>query len=150
MVGRGDMLFSTGSDLIRLQCAFIDTPEIEEVTSYIGAQRAYPDAWHLPEYYDEEPNNKNEFDANERDELFEDAAMIIVQTQQGSTSLLQRKLKLGYNRAGRIIDQLEAAGIVGPFEGSKAREVRVANEMALEQFLKDLDLNENDKNNKTD
>jgi len=149
LVGRGDMLFSTGSDLIRLQCAFIDTPEVEEVTSYIGAQRAYPDAWHLPEYYDEEPNNKNEFDPNERDELFEDAAMIIVQTQQGSTSLLQRKLKLGYNRAGRIIDQLEAAGIVGPFEGSKAREVRVANEMALEQFLKDLDLNKNENNNKT-
>jgi len=146
LVGRGDMLMSTGSDLIRLQCAFIDTPEISEVTSYIGSQRAYPDAYHLPEYFDEETDAKPDFDINDRDELFEDAAMIIVQTQQGSTSLLQRKLKLGYNRAGRIIDQLEAAGIVGPFEGSKARAVKVANEMALEQFLKDLN-NKNDEPN---
>jgi len=138
LVGRGDMLFSTGSDLIRLQCAFIDTPEIEKVTSYIGAQRAYPDALHLPEFKDEEAEQKTDYDPNERDELFEDAALIIVQTQQGSTSLLQRKLKLGYNRAGRIIDQLEAAGIVGAFEGSKAREVKVGSEMALEQYLKDL------------
>jgi len=138
LVGRGDMLFSTGSDVIRLQCAFIDTPEVERLTSYIGAQRAYPDALHLPEFKDEEAEQKAEYDPTERDELFEDAALIIVQTQQGSTSLLQRKLKLGYNRAGRIIDQLEAAGIVGPFEGSKAREVKVASEMALEQFLKDL------------
>lgn len=138
LVGRGDMLFSTGSDLIRLQCAFIDTPEIERITSYIGAQRAYPDALHLPEFKDEEAEQKVDYDPNERDELFEDAALIIVQTQQGSTSLLQRKLKLGYNRAGRIIDQLEAAGIVGTFEGSKAREVKVGSEMALEQYLKDL------------
>ncbi len=138
LVGRGDMLMSTGSDLIRLQCAFIDTAEISELTSYIGSQRAYPDAYHLPEYFDEEKDGTPEFDINERDKLFEDAAQIVVQTQQGSTSLLQRKLKLGYNRAGRIIDQLEAAGIVGPFEGSKAREVKIANEMALEQFLKDL------------
>lgn len=138
LVGRGDMLFSTGSDVIRLQCAFIDTPEVERLTSYIGSQRAYPDALHLPEFKDEEAEQKAEYDPKERDELFEDAALIIVQTQQGSTSLLQRKLKLGYNRAGRIIDQLEAAGIVGPFEGSKAREVRVGSEMALEQFLKDL------------
>lgn len=138
LVGRGDMLLSTGSDLIRLQCAFIDTPEIEKVTSYIGAQRAYPDAMHLPEFKDEEAEHKAEYDPNERDELFEDAALIIVQTQQGSTSLLQRKLKLGYNRAGRIIDQLEAAGIVGAFEGSKAREVKVGSEMALEQYLRDL------------
>ena len=144
LIGRGDMLFSTGSDLIRLQCAFIDTPEVEEITSYIGAQRAYPEAWLLPEYADDEVDNKTDFDPNERDELFEDAALIIVQTQQGSTSLLQRKLKLGYNRAGRIIDQLEAVGIVGSFEGSKAREVKVANEMALEQFLKDLNLNKNE------
>ncbi|RLD43063.1 MAG: DNA translocase FtsK [Bacteroidetes bacterium] len=146
LVGRGDMLMSTGSDLIRLQCAFVDTPEIGEVTSYIGAQRAYPDAYHLPEYVDEEKDAKPDFDINDRDELFEDAALIIVQTQQGSTSLLQRKLKLGYNRAGRIIDQLEAAGIVGAFEGSKAREVKVANEMALEQFLKDLNRNDEDIN----
>jgi S-DNA-T family DNA segregation ATPase FtsK/SpoIIIE len=149
LIGRGDMLFSTGSDLIRLQCAFIDTPEVADVTEFIGAQRAYPDAWHLPEYFDEEVDKQNDFDPNERDELFEDAAKIIVQTQQGSTSLLQRKLKLGYNRAGRIIDQLEAVGIVGPFEGSKAREVKVANEMALEQFLKDLDLDKNEKNDNT-
>lgn len=141
LVGRGDMLFSTGSDVIRLQCAFIDTPEVERLTSYIGSQRAYPDALHLPEFKDEEADQKAEYDPQERDELFEDAALIIVQTQQGSTSLLQRKLKLGYNRAGRIIDQLEAAGIVGPFEGSKAREVKIGSEMALEQFLKDLNSN---------
>jgi S-DNA-T family DNA segregation ATPase FtsK/SpoIIIE len=134
------MLLSTGSDLVRLQCAFIDTPEVEKLTDFIGSQRGYPDAYHLPEFADEQDESGDVFDATERDELFEDAARIIVQTQQGSTSLLQRKLKLGYNRAGRIIDQLEAAGIVGPFEGSKAREVKVANEVALEQFLKDLDM----------
>ncbi len=144
LIGRGDMLFSTGSELIRLQCAFIDTPELKDVTDYIGAQRAFPEAWSLPEFADQETTAKNDFDINERDELFEDAALIIVQNQQGSTSLLQRKLKLGYNRAGRIIDQLEAAGIVGPFEGSKAREVRVGGEMALEQFLKDLESKDNE------
>jgi S-DNA-T family DNA segregation ATPase FtsK/SpoIIIE len=138
LVGRGDMLLSTGSDLIRLQCAFVDTHEVEKVTEFIGSQRAYPDAYNLPEFADEQDTKEVEFDPSERDELFEDAARLIVQTQQGSTSLLQRKLKLGYNRAGRIIDQLESAGIVGPFEGSKAREVKVANEMALEQFLKDI------------
>jgi S-DNA-T family DNA segregation ATPase FtsK/SpoIIIE len=132
------MLLSTGSDLLRLQCAFIDTPEIDKLTDFIGSQRAYPDAMHLPDFQDEGSEPIGEFDPNDRDEFFEDAARIIVQTQQGSTSLLQRKLKLGYNRAGRIIDQLEAAGIVGPFEGSKARDVKVANEVALEQFLKDL------------
>ena len=139
LIGRGDMLLSTGNDLLRLQCAFIDTPEIDRITEYIGSQRAYPDAYHLPDFQDEENKSTEEFDPSERDELFEDAARIIVQTQQGSTSLLQRKLKLGYNRAGRIIDQLEAAGIVGPFEGSKARDVKVSNEVALEQYLKDLD-----------
>lgn len=138
LVGRGDMLLSTGSDLIRLQCAFVDTHEVERVTDFIGSQRAYPDAYNLPDFADEQDTKEVDFDPSERDELFEDAARLIVQTQQGSTSLLQRKLKLGYNRAGRIIDQLEAAGIVGPFEGSKAREVKVANEMALEQFLKDI------------
>jgi S-DNA-T family DNA segregation ATPase FtsK/SpoIIIE len=139
LVGKGDMLISTGSDLIRLQCAFVDTPEVDKVTEFIGSQRGYPEAFNLPEYYDEsDEQEKGEFDPNARDELFEDAARIIVQHQQGSTSLLQRKLKLGYNRAGRIIDQLESARIVGPFEGSKAREVLVANEMALEQFLRDL------------
>lgn len=138
LVGRGDMLLSTGSDLIRLQCAFVDTPEVERITEFIGSQRGYPSAFALPEYSDDQDAKEVDLDPSERDELFEDAARIIVQTQQGSTSLLQRKLKLGYNRAGRIIDQLEAAGIVGPFEGSKAREVKIANEMALEQFLKDL------------
>lgn len=141
LIGRGDMLLSTGSDLLRLQCAFIDTPEIGKVTEFIGAQRAYPDAFHLPDFQDEQSETVPEYNPSDRDELFEDAARIIVQTQQGSTSLLQRKLKLGYNRAGRIIDQLEAAGVVGPFEGSKAREVKVANEVALEQFLKDLEEN---------
>jgi len=141
LIGRGDMLLSTGSDLIRLQCAFIDLPEIDRITSFIGDQRA-PTEFLLPEFYDEASEPVADMDPNERDDLFEDAARIIVQTQQGSTSLLQRKLKLGYNRAGRIIDQLESAGIVGPFEGSKAREVKVIGEMALEQFLKDLHMKE--------
>lgn len=138
LIGRGDMLLSTGSDLIRLQCAFVDTPEIDKVTEYIGSQRGYPDAFALPEYYDEENASSKEFDPNERDEFFAEAARMVVQHQHGSTSLLQRKLKLGYNRAGRIIDQLEAAGIVGPFEGSKAREVRFRDEAALEEYLKGL------------
>ncbi|MDD3742554.1 MAG: DNA translocase FtsK 4TM domain-containing protein [Lentimicrobiaceae bacterium] len=146
LVGRGDMLLSTGSDLIRLQCAFVDTPEIEKITEYIGSQRAYPDAYYLPEYADEQDQKEQDFDPLERDELFEDAARLIVDTQQGSTSLLQRKLKLGYNRAGRIIDQLEAAGIVGPNEGSKAREVKIANAFALEQFLKDRELDNPNQN----
>ena len=136
LIGRGDMLLSTGSDLIRLQCAFIDTPEIDRITEFIGSQRAYPDAFHLPEYYDEDGGEAEPIDPSERDDLFEEAARIIVATQQGSTSLLQRKLKLGYNRAGRIIDQLEAAGIVGPFEGSKAREVKIKDPMVLEQILR--------------
>lgn len=138
LIGRGDMLLSTGSDMLRLQCAFIDTHEIDRITDYIGSQRGYPDAYYLPEYFDEEKDAAEVFDANERDELFEDAARLIVAHQQGSTSLIQRKLKLGYNRAGRIIDQLEQAGIVGQFEGSKAREVKIANETALEQYLRDL------------
>jgi S-DNA-T family DNA segregation ATPase FtsK/SpoIIIE len=140
LIGRGDMLFSTGSDLIRLQCGFIDTPEIDKLTEFIGSQRAYPNAYHLPEFSDENDEPITEFNADERDPLFEDAARIIVQNQQGSTSLLQRKMKIGYNRAGRIIDQLEAAGIVGPFEGSKAREVLIHTEIELEQFLKDMNL----------
>ncbi len=139
LIGRGDMLLSTGSDVIRLQCAFVDTPEVERITDYIGSQRAYPEAFHLPEFADEESEGAGDFDPNDRDELFEEAARIIVQNQQGSTSLLQRRLKLGYNRAGRIIDQLEAAGIVGPFEGSKAREVRIQDEYSLEQILKELE-----------
>ena len=142
LIGRGDMLLSTGNDLVRIQCAFIDTPEVEEITDFIGSQRGYSEAYNLPDCPDEkeEGSGKEILDPNERDPLFEEAALIIVQTQQGSTSMLQRKLKLGYNRAGRIIDQLEKAGIVGPFAGSKQREVRIANEMALEQHLKDLNL----------
>ncbi|MGC8865478.1 MAG: DNA translocase FtsK 4TM domain-containing protein [Bacteroidales bacterium] len=139
LIGRGDMLLSIGSDLLRLQCAFVDLPEIERVTDFIGSQRGYPDAFHLPEYYEgDEEAPEPTYDPSERDPLFEEAARLVVIHQQGSTSLIQRKLKLGYNRAGRIMDQLEAAGIVGPNQGSKVREVRVATEMALEQFLKDL------------
>ena len=138
LVGRGDMLLSMGSDLILLQCAFVDTPEIERITEYIGSQRGYPDAFALPEFYDEESEAARDFDPNEKDELFAEAARLIVQHQQGSTSLLQRKLKLGYNRAGRIIDQLESAGIVGPFEGSKAREVKYRDLTQLELYLKEI------------
>ena len=141
LIGRGDMLLSTGNDLVRLQCAFIDTPEVEEVTSFIGEQRGFSEPFLLPEVPDEDGGEGADFeDGDERDPLFEEAARIVVQTQQGSTSMIQRKLKLGYNRAGRIIDQLEAAGIVGAFSGSKSREVKVANEFALEQILKDLEL----------
>ncbi|MDQ0640396.1 S-DNA-T family DNA segregation ATPase FtsK/SpoIIIE [Pedobacter sp. W3I1] len=139
LIGRGDMLLSTGSDLIRLQCAFVDTPEVDRISEYIGNQRGYADAYQLPEYIDEAgEGSKADFDPNERDKFFEDAARLIVMHQQGSTSLIQRKLKLGYNRAGRIIDQLEAAGIVGPFEGSKAREVLYPDEYSLEQFLNNM------------
>ena len=139
LIGRGDMLLSTGSDLIRMQCAFIDTPEIDKLTEYIGSQRAFPDAYILPEFADENDDGPVEFDPEQKDVLFEDAARILVQSQQGSTSLLQRKMKIGYNRAGRIIDQLEASGVVGHFEGSKAREVIIKTEIELEQFLKNLD-----------
>lgn len=139
LIGRGDMLLSTGNDLIRLQCAFVDTPEVDRISEFIGNQRGYPEAYQLPEYIDEAAENaKMDFDASDRDSMFEDAARLIVMHQQGSTSLIQRKLKLGYNRAGRIIDQLEAAGVVGPFEGSKAREVLIPDDYALEQFLNDL------------
>jgi S-DNA-T family DNA segregation ATPase FtsK/SpoIIIE len=136
LIGRGDMLLSTGADLIRLQCAFVDLPEVEKITEFIGSQRGYPDAFLLPEYVGESEAGANgELDASDRDPLFEEAARMVVQHQQGSASLLQRRLKLGYNRAGRLIDQLEAAGIIGPFEGSKAREVRVKDPMALEQYF---------------
>ncbi|HEY8402304.1 MAG TPA: DNA translocase FtsK, partial [Cytophagaceae bacterium] len=139
LVGQGDMLFSQGSELIRLQCAFVDTPEVENVCEYIGSQRGYETAYMLPEYSDDdEAEDKGEFDFSQRDSLFEEAARIIVAHQQGSTSLLQRRLKLGYNRAGRLIDQLESAGIVGPFEGSKAREVLIRDEYSLEQLLNSL------------
>ena len=140
LIGRGDMLFSNGSDLIRLQCPFVDTPEVEEITDFIGNQRGFGSAFLLPEVQDADGESGHEgFDPNDRDSLFEEAARVVVQTQQGSTSMLQRRLKLGYNRAGRLIDQLEQAGIVGPFEGSKAREVRVRDELELEQLLNGLD-----------
>lgn len=140
LIGRGDMLLSTGSDLIRLQCAFVDTPEVERISDFIGNQRGYPSAMFLPEYVGEGEagSSAKDFDPDDRDPMFEDAARLIVLHQQGSTSLIQRKMKLGYNRAGRIIDQLEAAGIVGPFEGSKARDVLYPDEYSLERHLESL------------
>ena len=135
LIGRGDMLYSGGNDITRIQCAFVDTPEVEKITDFIGSQRAYPDAYLLPEYVGEEAGTNVDIDIADRDKLFKNAAEVIVTAQQGSASLLQRKLKLGYNRAGRLIDQLEAAGIVGPFEGSKARQVLVPDFVALEQLL---------------
>lgn len=135
LIGRGDMLLSTGSDLIRLQCGFVDTPEVDEICDFIGSQQAYPSAFLLPEYIDESASEIGNIADEDRDELFEDAARIIVAHQQGSASLLQRKLKLGYNRAGRLVDQLEAAGVIGPFKGSKAREVLIPDEYSLEQLL---------------
>ncbi|PWK19681.1 DNA translocase FtsK [Xanthomarina spongicola] len=135
LIGRGDMLFTQGNDMIRIQCAFVDTPEVEKITDFIGSQKAYPDAYLLPEYVGEESGTSLDIDILDRDKLFREAAEIIVTAQQGSASLLQRKLKLGYNRAGRLIDQLEAAGIVGGFEGSKARQVLVPDLVALDQLL---------------
>ncbi len=135
LIGRGDMLYTQGSTLTRLQCAFVDTPEVAEITEYIGSQKAYPDAHLLPEYVSEEGGTNLDIGIEERDALFREAAEVLVIAQQGSASLLQRKLKLGYNRAGRIIDQLEAAGVVGPFEGSKARQVLVPTIEALNQLL---------------
>jgi len=139
LIGRGDMLLSTGSDLVRLQCAFVDTSEIEKICDFIGNQRGYATAFELPVYVGEGENMRSkEFDPDDRDPMFEEAARLVVIHQQGSTSLIQRKLKLGYNRVGRIIDQLEAAGIVGPFEGSKAREVLYSDEYSLEKHLENL------------
>ena len=140
LIGRGDMLLSTGSELIRIQCAFIDTPEVDALSEFIGEQRGYPSAFLLPEYVDEsgEGGGSADFDRDDRDKLFEDAARLVVSHQQGSTSLIQRRMKLGYNRAGRIIDQLESAGIVGPFEGSKARLVLYPDEASLERYLDTL------------
>ena len=135
LIGRGDMLYTQGNELVRIQCAFVDTPEVEKIVDFIGAQKAYPDAHLLPEYVGEESGTSLDIDINDRDKLFREAAEIIVTAQQGSASLLQRKLKLGYNRAGRLIDQLEAAGIVGGFEGSKARQVLVPDFIALDQLL---------------
>ena len=135
LIGRGDMLYTQGNDLIRIQCAFVDTPEVERISSYIGGQRGYANAHILPEYIGEEKNSSIDIDISERDSLFKEAAEVIVTAQQGSASLLQRKLKLGYNRAGRIIDQMEAAGVVGPFEGSKARQVLISDLTSLEKLL---------------
>ncbi|MBT9392543.1 DNA translocase FtsK [Hymenobacter sp. NST-14] len=141
LIGQGDMLISQGSDIIRVQCAFIDTPEVDRLCDFVGEQQGYPDAYHLPEVVGEDGGgngNSEDFDPSDRDSMFEEAARVIVTHQQGSTSLLQRRLKLGYNRAGRLIDQLEHAGIVGPFEGSKAREVLIPDEYSLEQLLNTL------------
>lgn len=142
LIGRGDMLYTQGNELTRIQCAFVDTPEVAEITDFIGSQKAYPNAHSLPEYSGEEGGTTLDIDIEERDKLFRDAAEVLVIAQQGSASLLQRKLKLGYNRAGRIIDQLESAGIVGPFEGSKARQVLVPTIDALNQLL-DNEINDN-------
>ncbi|MCB0456511.1 MAG: DNA translocase FtsK 4TM domain-containing protein [Flavobacteriaceae bacterium] len=135
LIGRGDMLYTQGNDLTRIQCAFVDTPEVADITEFIGSQKAYPNAHLLPEYVGEEGGTNLDIDLGERDDLFREAAEVLVVAQQGSASLLQRKLKLGYNRAGRLIDQLEAAGVVGPFEGSKARQVLIPTIDALNQLL---------------
>ncbi|MEN9525167.1 MAG: hypothetical protein RLZZ256_551 [Bacteroidota bacterium] len=135
LIGKGDMLISYNGELTRLQCAFVDTPEVEQVVEFIGDQRGYPQAFLLPEYVDEKEAEGRDFDSSQKDPLFEDAARMIVQNQMGSTSLLQRRMKLGYNRAGRLMDQLEAAGIVGPSLGSKARDVLIKTEMDLQQHL---------------
>ena len=139
LIGKGDMLYFNGNEILRLQCAFVDTPEVEKIAEFIGEQKGYASAFMLPEYSSEETTSTvGAFDPNEKDVLFEDAARIIVSTQQGSTSMLQRQLKLGYNRAGRIMDQLEASGIVGGFNGAKAREVQISDLNSLEQFLEEL------------
>ena len=135
LIGRGDMLYTQGNEVTRIQCAFVDTPEVEKITDFIGSQRAYTEAHLLPEYVGEEGASGIDYEISERDAMFKEAAEVLVIAQQGSASLIQRKLKLGYNRAGRIIDQLEAAGIVGPFEGSKARQVLVPDLTSLQQLL---------------
>jgi S-DNA-T family DNA segregation ATPase FtsK/SpoIIIE len=135
LIGQGDMLLSLGSDLVRLQCPFVDTPEVEDIVRFIGEQRGYPEAFMLPEYVSEHEEGGKGLDPSEKDDLFNEAARIIVQHQQGSASLLQRRLNIGYNRAGRLIDQMEAAGIVGPNKGSKAREVLIQDERQLSVYL---------------
>lgn len=138
LIGRGDMLFSQGGDLIRVQCAFVDTPEVEKIVKFIGQQTSFPTAYYLPEYVggDGEGSDLSDVDLSKRDPLFEEAARLIVMNQQGSTSLIQRKFSIGYNRAGRIVDQLEAVGIIGPPDGSKARQVLISDEYDLEKRLK--------------
>jgi DNA segregation ATPase FtsK/SpoIIIE, S-DNA-T family len=138
LIGKGDMLVSYNGELVRLQCAFVDTPEVDRITDFIGEQRGYAQAFLLPEYVDEKEMEKGEFDINDKDALFEDAARLIVASQSGSTSLLQRKMKLGYNRAGRLMDQLEAAGIVGPNQGSKVRDVLIKTDAELMMHLENL------------
>jgi len=135
LIGKGDMLISYNGELTRLQCAFVDTPEVDEVTEYIGEQRGYPQAFLLPEYVDEKELEAKGFDLNDKDPSFNDAARLIVMSQIGSTSLLQRRMKLGYNRAGRLMDQLEAAGVVGPNQGSKARDVLIKTDSELQEYL---------------
>ncbi len=135
LIGKGDMLISYNGEITRLQCAFVDTPEVDSITEFIGEQRGYPQAFLLPEYVDEKELEGKDFDSSSRDPLFEDAARLVVTSQIGSTSLIQRRMKLGYNRAGRLMDQLEAAGIVGPNQGSKARDVQVKSEMELDEIL---------------
>ena len=135
LIGKGDMLISYNGELTRLQCAFVDTPEVDKVTDFIGDQQGYAQAFMLPEYVDEKEFENKEFDAADRDPLFEDAAKLIVVSQSGSTSLLQRRMKLGYNRAGRLMDQLEAAGVVGPNQGSKVRDVLIKTDAELQQYL---------------
>jgi DNA segregation ATPase FtsK/SpoIIIE, S-DNA-T family len=129
------MLISYNGELVRLQCAFVDTPEVDKVNEFIGNQRGYAQAFLLPEYVDEKEMEKGDFDINDKDPLFEDAARLIVASQSGSTSLLQRKMKLGYNRAGRLMDQLEAAGVVGPNQGSKVRDVLIKTDADLQQLM---------------
>lgn len=144
LIGKGDMLISQGNDLVRVQCAFVDTPEVERICEFIGNQRGYPEVFTLPEFVGESATGgTGTFDNDDKDVLFEDAARIIVSSQQGSASLLQRKLKIGYNRAGRLVDQMEAAGIIGPFEGSKARQVLISDSATLEQFLSDMNNSNN-------
>lgn len=140
LIGRGDMLLASGSDMIRLQCAFVDTPEVERVINFIGDQKGYSTPFFLPEYHMEgdEGGKVGAVDLNDLDDMLDDAARLVVQNQHGSTSMIQRRLKLGYNRAGRIMDQLEALGIVGPNEGSKPREVLFHDEMELLKFLAEL------------
>jgi S-DNA-T family DNA segregation ATPase FtsK/SpoIIIE len=138
LIGKGDMLISYNGEITRLQCAFVDTPEVENICDFIGNQQGYPEAFLLPEYLDEKDLESKDFDLSDRDPLFEDAARLIVQSQIGSTSLLQRRMKLGYNRAGRLMDQLETAGIVGSSQGSKARDVLIKTESELDQFLVNL------------
>jgi S-DNA-T family DNA segregation ATPase FtsK/SpoIIIE len=139
LIGKGDMLYNGGNEMVRLQCPFVDTPEVEKICEFIGEQRAYATAYLLPEVQDEERGGGNgDFDSDDRDVLFEDAARIMVQNQVGSTSMIQRKLKIGYNRAGRLMDQLEDAGVVGPNLGSKPRQVLIPDEIALEDFLSNL------------